>query len=304
MRLGDARRSRRGWTVGVGVSALAIATVFGAMVARGSPPPGRAIDAKPAGVSALPAAPARGPQAGTAAGVAPDVVGKATSTVPAAGPRPAPATGQGSDDDARRGPLLLWPFTSAAQVRQWEVGYREGGHQPWHASPCETTLSFVRFTLAYSDVTDVARCDVRGTQAWVSVGYSYERGRVNAAGATIHLVRIGSHPGGWVVVGSRDRASLTLTHPRYGAEVARLVHLSGEVAGLGEDLLRVRILDRSGHSLGEAPRRLIGLGGSWSADIRLLPSKDPVLMAVASTDSGLGSLGDLALTALVQDDRR
>ena len=199
---------------------------------------------------------------------------------------------------ARGASLLLWPFTNKREVVRWEASDREGGHQPWHTSPCDTAGSFVRFVLAYSDVSEVARCEIRGDQAWVTAGYPGE-GRVIPAGATIHLVRIGNNPGGWVVVGSQDRATLTIITPRYGATVTRRIHLAGKVGGLGEDVLRVRILDRFGHVLGEAPPRLIGLGGSWTADIRVPASTDRVLIAVASTDSGLGSLGDLALTALV-----
>jgi hypothetical protein len=194
--------------------------------------------------------------------------------------------------------LLLWPFTSSAEVAVWEASYRAGGHQPWHASPCDTASSFVQYVLAYSDVTEVAECKIRADDAWVTVGYRGE-GRVIAIGATIHLVRIGSKPGGWVVVGSRDRATLTLSTPGYGATVTRSIHLAGRVSGPGEDMLAVRIMDRSGHCLGQAPARPIGLGGSWSADIRLPASPERVLIAVASTDSGLGSLGGLALTALV-----
>lgn len=119
------------------------------------------------------------------------------------------------------------------------------------------------------------------------------------AGATIHLVRVGSNPGGWVVVGSQDRTTLRIITPRYGAAVTRRIHLVGKVSGRGEDMLRLRIVDRSGRTLGEAPPRMIGPGGSWTADIRVPVPTDRVLIAVASTDCGWGSLGDLALTALV-----
>jgi hypothetical protein len=133
-----------------------------------------------------------------------------------------------------------------------------------------------------------------GAEQW----YAGE-GRVNPAGATIHLVRLGHDPGGWTVVGSRDRATLALLTPRYGVQVGRRVHLAGQVSGLGEDVLSVRILDRSGTTVGQEYRRLIGLGGPWQADITLPNSTDQVLIVLASTDSGLGSLADLAISAVV-----
>jgi hypothetical protein len=257
-----------------------------------------------AGARGLPSKPTLGVEAtaGSAAGTsrAESPESPAGSSTAHAAPRRRSTSGSaGSDNNARRGPVMMWPFTSASEVRAWEASYRQGGHQPWHTSPCDTASSFLRSVLAYSDVTEIARCEIRGDQAWVTAGYPVE-GRVIPTGAAIHLARIGSDPGGWVVIGSQHRATLTLTTPRYGAPVTRRIHLAGQVSGLGEDLLTVRILDPFGHTLGQAPPRLIGLGGSWSADIRLRrPPTGAMLIAVASTDSGLGSLGDLALTALV-----
>jgi hypothetical protein len=46
---------------------------------------------------------------------------------------------------------------------------------------------------------------------------------------------------------------------------------------------------------------MISLGGAWSADVHLPAATDPVLIAVACTDSGRGSLADLAITAIVMD---
>ncbi len=195
------------------------------------------------------------------------------------------------------GPLLLWPFTTRGQAAEWERSFREGGHQPWHTSPCDTGQSFVQFVLGFSEVTEVARCEVSGDDAWVTVGYPGE-GRVDPTGGTIHLVRLGQHPGGWTIVGSRDRPTMTLVSPGYGETVGTHVRLAGEVGGLGEDVLTVKIMDRFGNVLGQAPQRLIGLGGPWQADVNLARSTDRVLIAVAWTDSGRGALGDLAITAL------
>jgi hypothetical protein len=284
-----------GWMIGIGLSALALAIVGGVLAVQALPP----ADAPDPGSTRAAAGPSQLPREVDAVASAGTPGAELAASTPSAAPAAKrPATPNVGSSTTRRGPLLLWPFTSSAEVAIWEASYRADGHQPWHASPCETASSFVQYVLGYSDVTEVAECTIRAGDAWVTVGYPGE-GRVNAIGATIHLVRIGSNPGGWVVVGSRDRATLTLSTPGYGATVTRSIHLAGRVSGLGEDMLRVRIMDRSGHSLGQAPARPIGLGGSWSADIRLADSPERVLIAVASTDSGLGSLGGLALTALV-----
>jgi hypothetical protein len=232
-----------------------------------------------------------------AAGVASSITAAPSPT----GASPSAAAGRirgSSRSSSVVGPLLLWPFTTEQQALEWEQANREG-HQPWHCDPCGTALSFVQSVLGFTDVTQVAECEVSGDDAWVTVGYSGDDDRVIPAGATIHLVRLGHDPGGWTVVGSRDRDTLTLTAPRYGAGVGRHVYLAGQVFGLGEDMLTVRVIDRTGHTVGEAPKRLIGLGGPWEADITLANPNDQLLIAVASTDSGLGSLGDLAITALV-----
>ena len=289
------RGMRRGSIVGLGVSALAM--VAGAMALHGPRPADPGNGQRVSEASAGPSRATRGAEALGSVATTPAQSPATTSTPPATTRRPSTPTSVGKANTGR-GSLLMWPFTTEREVVRWETSYSEGGHQPWHTSPCDTAGSFVRFVLGYSDVTEVARCEIRGDQAFVTVGHPGE-GRVIPAGATVHLVRVGSNPGGWVVVGSRDRTTLRIISPRYGAAVTRLIHLVGKVSGLGEDMLRVRILDRAGRTLGEAPPRLIGPGGSWTADIRVPVSTDRVLIAVASTDSGLGSLGDLALTALV-----
>ena len=306
------RRTWRVWA-GIAVALVALASVGGVAALRGSDQ-GRPAGTAAAGVTTVAGAGAgagavavAGAVAGATAGATTAAAGATSAATGAAGGSPAAASNTGAGDtprarSARGGPLLLWPFSTEQQALDWQRSNREGGHQPWHVDPCGTGQSFVQSVLGFSDVTEVASCEIHGDDAWVTVGYAGE-GRVNAAGATIHLVRLGNDPGGWTVVGSRDRATLTLVAPRYGAEVGEVVHLAGEVSGLGEDILTVRILDRSGRTLGEAPRRMIGLGGAWQADIRPSGVTDEVLIAVASTDSGLGSLGDLAITALVVDGR-
>jgi len=289
----------RVWVVGLGVGVLALSAVGGTVALRGSPA-GVDAGAGQAGVgvsppvsspSAVPAVSTQLPRQPAAGGPGPSGAAPRSS---------ARGSGSGESLSGRRG-LLLWPFSSAGQVTDWEASYRTGGHQPWHASPCVTASFFVRYALGFDEVSRVAGCWISRDQAWVTLGYDGQDG-VDATGATIHLVRVGSHPGAWVVVGSRDRATLSIPTPRYGAEVGRTVHLAGNVQGLGEDVLTVRILNRAGRTIAQAPGRMVGLGGSWGTDIHVPSTADPVLIAVASTDSGRGPLADLAITAIVLDE--
>jgi hypothetical protein len=287
------------WVVGIAASVLVLVAVAGTLAVRWLPVR-RDAGVKQVGTGVVSSAPSRSPEAAQSVQVlVQPVASEPGPTGAGTGPDGSGGGQEGTSANGQRS-LLLWPFTSARQVTDWEASYRDGGHQPWHASPCETASSFVQYVLGFNEVSQIASCQISGSDAWVTPGYHGQDG-VDPTGATIHLIRIGSHPGGWVVVGSRDRATLTVPTPRYGAAVGRTVHLAGDVQGLGEDVLTVRILDRSGRTIGQAPRRMISLGGAWSADIHLPATTDPVLIAVASTDSGRGSLADLAITAIVMD---
>jgi hypothetical protein len=272
------------------VALLAIAAIGGVLVVQRS-------DRTTAPVAAGPttAGERDEPGAATDSTTTPAPASASPTTAPSSA---VPPTAASTRPGAVGGPLLLWPFTSEQQALQWEQSYREGGHQPWHADPCSTGQQFVQSVLGFTEITQVASCQISGEDAWVTVGYDTPD-RIVPTGATVHLVRLGHQPGGWTVVGSRDPVTLTLTTPRYGALVEGQVHLAGQVSGLGEDILTVRIIDLSGHTVGTAPNRLIGLGGPWQADIQLPDHTDQVLIAVASTDSGLGPLADLAITAIV-----
>ena len=188
------RTMRRGSIVGLGFSALALATVAGTIALQGPPPSdrenGQRVSEASAGLSQV----TRSVDAFGSVATTPAKFPAVTSTPSAATPRPSTPTSAGKDK-ARRGSLLMWPFTTEREVVRWEASNREGGHQPWHTSPCDTAGSFLRMVLGYSDVTEVARCEIRGDQAFVTVGYPVD-GRVIPAGATIHLVRVGSDPGG------------------------------------------------------------------------------------------------------------
>lgn len=96
-------------------------------------------------------------------------------------------------------PRLLWPFTTQNAVLQWEAAYREGGHQPWHTSACDTGELYARYVLALANPT-VDTCTVRGDQAWVRVTAAEQQPPTRRT-VTIHLLRVGNDPGGWVVTG-------------------------------------------------------------------------------------------------------
>ena len=94
---------------------------------------------------------------------------------------------------------LLWPFTSEAAVLEWETAYRTGGHQPWHASPCDTASLFVEAVLHQPTPVEDS-CTIRGDQARVQLRQAGQPPATRTV-TIIRLLRIGVDPGGWVVVG-------------------------------------------------------------------------------------------------------
>ncbi|HEU5161005.1 MAG TPA: hypothetical protein VFU43_28670 [Streptosporangiaceae bacterium] len=143
--------------------------------------------------------------------------------------------------------LPLWPFANGRQVRDWEAGYRSGGHQPWHLSAQQTALAFTRGYLGYTEVNRVAATTISGRHARVAVGSLTDAGRVGTAGV-IHLVRFGSgSTAPWEVVGTED-LTLSLTTPAYGARITTgKVVVGGRITGVDESIrVQARQLSSTG----------------------------------------------------------
>jgi hypothetical protein len=182
----------------------------------------------------------------------------------------------------------LWPFTDYAQARQWETVDGPAGHQPWHADPSSTALSFVNGYLGFSDIDLVTSTNLDGDEARIGVGYALPSGQKHTA-AVLHLVRfsatVGNTNAGWEVVGSDD-TDFSLEQPAYGSQVSSPMTVGGHITGVDENIV-VDVKDHSGSVLTGTPAG-IPAGGQkspWHASVSFHGSG--VLIIVAFTGGHL-----------------
>ena len=226
-----------------------------------------------------------------------------TSAVASAGPSSSAATTQppstpGTPTQAiglPGGYLPLFPFASLADVRAWQASYESGGHQPWHRSPDLTATAFAAF-LGYTDVTQVARSAVSGSDAHVAVGIKLPDGTISTA-AIIHLVLFGSgRYAPWEVVGTDDR-TFTVDRPAYGSTVSSPVTVGGTITGVDESI-RVTL-----HTLSaQAPlgayccQAAGGTRSPWSASVTFLATPGQVITIAAATGGHVAAVERFAVT--------
>jgi hypothetical protein len=231
-----------------------------------------------------------------------------STTAPATGP--VGAAGQGAAQSGSPGRpsaagaavglgslVPLWPFTSLAQVRAWQVAFRTGGHQPWHLDPGATALSFARDHLGYRDVDRVTSRVVRGADARIGVGWN-DAGAAGTTVAVVHLVRYGTGPDApWVVVGTFD-SRLTLDRPRYGSVVGSPLVVGGRVTGVDENL-RVLVLGPTSATPLAASAGLPAGGERtpWSTTLRFRAPPGTVLLIAVSTGGHRAAVEAFAITA-------
>ncbi|WP_328972581.1 hypothetical protein [Streptomyces sp. NBC_00239] len=220
-----------------------------------------------------------------------------TSTRPA----PAPATSAPGASEPALGAGLqpLWPFTTPAQVQDWQRSYREGGHQPWHLDADRTALAFVQGYLGFGEIGRISSRSVSGRHARIGVGPSAPEEARRSTAAVIHLVRYGTGPDApWEVVGTDD-TTFTLTVPAYGALARSPIRVGGRITGVDESI-RVQVRQpSSARPLGTAC--CTPAGGSdqpWTATVSYTRPTDPVLTIVASTGGHLTEVERFTVTAV------
>ncbi|HEY6798389.1 MAG TPA: hypothetical protein VI248_27230 [Kineosporiaceae bacterium] len=197
------------------------------------------------------------------------------------------------------GPLPLWPFQTAEQVRAWQVHRQTLGGDPQHRlDPASTALEFTRGALGLTAVDRVTSRKVAGDGCLVGVGWLGEGG-VELTVGVLRLVRFGE--GGasapWAVAGTVDTAAFT--RPAYGATVTAPLQVAGVIDGVDETL-RVMVIGPGGRILGRAGP--IGVGGSdqrWEAAVELAPAPSgSVLTVVVCTGGHLGDVEWFAVTGV------
>jgi hypothetical protein len=223
----------------------------------------------------------------------PSASASVTAGVRSLAPAPSPAVGRSYGLGSYQ---PLWPFSSAEEARTWQASYRSGGHQPWHLSPEETALAFVRF-LGLKGIDRVTRRTVADGDAHIGVGYRGPEGTGTAA--VIHLVRLGTGPDApWEVVGTDDK-ELSLTTPAYGATISSPITVGGSITGVDESL-RVAVHQRSsGSPIGVfCCASAGGSPGFWSAKVPFQGARDAVLTIVATTGGHVAEVERFAVTGV------
>lgn len=193
----------------------------------------------------------------------------------------------------------LWPFSSQAEADTWLHEGAPAGHEPWHADPSATALSFTRDYLGFTAIDRVTSVTEHADEAWIGVGYVLPNHRPTTA-ATIHLARFGAGPDApWEVVGSRDDV-LTLTAPPYGSPVATVIDAGGAITGVDESL-HLRVHQNSPEQvLGEHCCVAAGGDGApWSARVGTAPPPRPgALTLVVWTGGHVAEVEKFAVTGL------
>jgi hypothetical protein len=193
----------------------------------------------------------------------------------------------------------LWPFSTQADVDDWQDAHRDGGHQPWHLDAEQTALSFTNGFLGFTGIDRVVGSDVRDGEAWIQVGYLPEAGGRETVAADVHLFRWGSGPDApWEVVGTRD-TTLTLDTPRYGATAGSPLTVGGLISGVDESL-RIEVRQPSSEApLGESC--CVPAGGErqrWSTSVSYAGATDAALTVVVSTGGHVQDVERFAITAV------
>jgi hypothetical protein len=224
-------------------------------------------------------------------------LGSGGTTTNSVGTAEAPTDGTTTTETAREFAYQpLWPFADADDAAAWQDSYRTGGHEPWHLDAEETAVAFTTGYLGFAEIDQALDSEVDGDEAWVTVGYAVEQSDPGPA-AVVHLARLGAgQDAPWEVVGTRD-TSLTLTEPRYGAEISTPVTVGGQVTGIDESI-RVQVRQHSG-VLGESC--CLAAGGEntpWTTTVPYQGAGDAALTIVASTGGHVADVERFAITGV------
>jgi hypothetical protein len=193
----------------------------------------------------------------------------------------------------------LWPFTTAAQVRQWQADYRSGGHQPWHLDAGQTALAFTRGHLGYTEIDRVTSRSINGDEAQIGVGWLVPGTSRTQTVAVLHLIRFREgRDAPWVVVGSED-TRLTLDMPRYGSTVTSPLRVGGRITGVDESL-RVTVLGPASSTplFASAGLPAGGERTPWSTTVRFRAPHGSVLTIAVSTGGHVKRVEAFAVTAV------
>lgn len=212
-------------------------------------------------------------------------------------PRSTTASPSSSPGPAQFAYQPLFPFAGVADADAWVREARPGGHQPWHDDAGMIAVMFAQQYLGYQHIDKVTKTTEQREQAWVGVGFTNPNGDL-ATAAVLHLVQIGSAPGGpWEVVGSED-TTLAVTTPGYGSTVTSPVRVGGRVTGVDESL-QVQVIGGAGSPAGTvAPIPAGGTDSPWTATVPFTASCPATLTIAVATGGHIAEVERFAVTGV------
>lgn len=193
----------------------------------------------------------------------------------------------------------LWPFANEAEMREWQRGYREGGHSPWHLDAEATALSFTTGYLGFAELDQVVDSTVGDDTAEVTVGYAGD-GADPSPAATLRLVRLGSDDDSpWEVVGTAENDTMTVTEPALGEAVTSPMRVGGTITGVDESI-RVQVRDPA-RPTPVADECCLSAGGEntpWTTTVTFRGTLTSTLTVVASTGGHVSEVERFAVTGV------
>ena len=182
----------------------------------------------------------------------------------------------------------IFPFTSAAEERDWETAYADG-HEPWKADPAAVAQFWVQNYLGEDSVDALVekRVNAAGDGAKVTLGRTMKVEQKSTISVTV--VRLVKYGEGWVVVGADDpQGQLSLTAPDPGATVSSPVTVTGPGYGVDE-AAAVEVFDSSRPGALGVGHVSYGSGvPQWSTSV----SFDPPATGVGAVVAVQGSAAD------------
>lgn len=196
--------------------------------------------------------------------------------------------------------LPLYPFTSAAQVEQWQASFSASGNQAWHLDAGLTSTEFSAW-LGYTGIDTVMseRTDASGAHVTVGVRPAGPSA-ASVAAAVIHLVHWGGgRHAPWEVVGTED-TTLTVDAPAYGSTVGSPLTVTGRVTGPARSL-GVDVRASSGEPVGSYCCLTAGGAGTpWKVTVPLTASSVSTgeVLAVVARTGAFGRVDGFAVTGV------
>ena len=197
--------------------------------------------------------------------------------------------------------LPLYPFSSAAQVSQWQQQHQQSGAttppSPY-ASATQTAVSFASW-LGFTGINTAVASVVTARSAHVTVGFHVSGSSSTVRSAIVHLVRWGSGAGApWEVVGTDD-TTLTVTAPAYGASSTAPATMGGAITGVDESIkVRARSLSSTSDLGSSCCSAAGGTQTPWSRTISFSAPSGTVVTLIAQTGGHVATVERFAVTGV------